>query len=80
MGCAVPGICNLSLDNLSKTLYNDFQIAHRPFDIKNSPTSGQLKGYKIYAEISPEIYKLMTSENNRIKLRQVLCDEYLNVQ
>lgn len=50
------------------------------FDIKNSPTSGQLKGYKIYAEISPEIYKLMTSENNRIKLRQVLCDEYLNVQ
>lgn len=50
------------------------------FDIKNSPTSGQLKGYKIYAEISPEIYKLMTSEKNRIKLRQVLCDEYLNVQ
>ena len=49
-------------------------------DIKNSPTSGQLKGYKIYAEISPEIYKLMTSEKNRIKLRQVLCDEYLNVQ
>lgn len=48
-------------------------------DIRNTPTAGQLKGLKVYAEISPEIFKIMTFENNRIKLRQALCDEYLTV-
>lgn len=47
-------------------------------DIKTPPTAGQIKRFQIYAEITPDIYKLMTSENSRVKMRQIISDKYLN--